>query len=106
MIVTTTSNIQGRVIREYLGFVEAQAALASKVLTRIPEAINEFAKGQPVIIEGYIDDAREIAVNRLEKKAEEAGGNAIVGLAVDYQVLGAHDDIMFVFARGTAVVVE
>ncbi len=106
MIVTTTPNIQGRVIRHYLGLVETQTAFASKMLSGTPQAVKEVAKGQPVIIEGYIDDAREMALRHLEKTAEEAGGNAIVGLAVDYQVLGAQNDVMFVFIRGTAVVVE
>ena len=50
--------------------------------------------------------ARKIALDELAEQARELGANAVVGIDIDYEVLGEKNGMLMVSASGTAVIVE
>lgn len=101
MIVTTTQTVENRSIEEYLGLVAGQSIWEEKVAKEI---IAGIAKASSDAAAGYKDQmtqARLAAIAEMKTKAEKMGANAIVAIAFDHLVI--HDDMLMLFASGTAV---
>ena len=106
MIVTTTPNIEGKRIIRYCGVVAGEAILGANVLKDFFAGIRDIVGGRSGTYERELQKAREIALKELEQRAAEAGANAVVGVDLDYEVLGQGNGMLMVSASGTAVVVE
>lgn len=106
MIVTTTPNIEGKRIIRYCGVVAGEAILGANVLKDFFAGIRDIVGGRSGTYERELQKAREIALKELEQRAAEAGGNAVVGVDLDFEVLGQGNGMLMVSASGTAVVVE
>ena len=103
MIVTTTPSIEGRSIREYRGVVVGEAILGANVFRDVFAQITDIVGGRSGAYEKSLMEARTTALRELEERAAEAGGNAVVGVDLDYEVI---NNMLMVSASGTAVVVE
>lgn len=106
MIITTTPSVDGAKITQYLGVV------CGEVISGV-NFVKDFAAGLTNIFGGRSDSyeeelvaAREQALKELEERAEDLGANAVVGVDVDYEVLGQGGNVLMVSASGTAVVLE
>ncbi|RGE46850.1 hypothetical protein DZC30_00040 [Comamonas testosteroni] len=106
MIVTTTPNIEGKRITRYCGVVAGEAILGANVFKDLFAGIRDLVGGRSGTYEKELQKAREIALRELEQRASEAGANAIVGVDLDFEVLGETNGMLMVSASGTAVVVE
>lgn len=106
MIVTTTPNIEGKRIIRYCGVVAGEAILGANVLKDFFAGIRDIVGGRSGTYERELQKAREIALKELEQRAAEAGANAVVGVDLDFEVLGQGNGMLMVSASGTAVVVE
>ena len=106
MIVTTTPNIEGKRIIRYCGVVAGEAILGANVLKDFFAGIRDIVGGRSGTYERELQKAREIALKELEQRAAEAGANAVVGVDMDFEVLGQGNGMLMVSASGTAVVVE
>ena len=106
MIVTTTPNIEGRKISRYCGVVAGEAILGANLFKDIFAGIRDLVGGRSATYERKLQKARDIALKELEQRAEELGANAVVGIDLDYEVLGQGNGMLMVSASGTAVVVE
>lgn len=106
MIVTTTPNIEGRKISRYCGVVAGEAILGANLFKDIFAGIRDLVGGRSATYERELQKARDIALKELEMRAEELGANAVVGIDLDYEVLGQGNGMLMVSASGTAVVVE
>ena len=106
MIVTTTPNIEGRKISRYCGVVAGEAILGANLFKDIFAGIRDLVGGRSATYERELQKARDIALKELEQRAEELGANAVVGIDLDYEVLGQGNGMLMVSASGTAVVVE
>lgn len=106
MIVTTTPNIEGKRIIRYCGVVAGEAILGANVLKDFLAGIRDIVGGRSGTYERELQKAREIALKELEQRAAEAGANAVVGVDLDFEVLGQGNGMLMVSASGTAVVVE
>ena len=106
MIVTTTPNIEGKRIIRYCGVVAGEAILGANVFKDLFAGIRDLVGGRSGTYEKELQKAREIALRELEQRASEAGANAIVGVDLDFEVLGETNGMLMVSASGTAVVVE
>ena len=106
MIVTTTPNIEGKRIIRYCGVVAGEAILGANVLKDFFAGIRDIVGGRSGTYERELQKAREIALKELEQRASEAGANAVVGVDLDFEVLGQGNGMLMVSASGTAVVVE
>lgn len=106
MILTTTPTLEGHRIREYRGIVSAEAILGANVVKDWFAGITDFIGGRSGTYEGVLRDAREQAFAGLTKAAQQLGANAVVGVDIDYEVLGEQNGMMMVAVSGTAVVID
>lgn len=106
MIVTTTNSIEGYRVTGYYGIVFGEVITGINVLKDLGAGIRNFIGGRS---QGYEDEllkARTEALREMEERATQMGAQAIVGVDLDYEVLGASGDMLMVTASGTAVTVE
>ena len=105
MIVTTTPNIEGKRIIEYCGLVAGEAIMGANLFKDLFASIRDIVGGRAGAYEKELVRAREIAVQELKEAASKLGANAVVGVDLDYEVLGDGGSMLMVNASGTAVVV-
>ena len=103
MITTTTNTIEGRPIREYLGLVTGEAIMGANVFRDFMAGITDLIGGRSDAYESKLADARETALQEMQDLAQQQGANAVVGIDIDYEVLGANNGMLMVTATGTAV---
>lgn len=106
MLITTTPGIEGRRITEYHGVVTGEAILGANLFKDLFAGIRDLVGGRSATYERELQRARDIALSELEERAAAAGANAVVGVDLDYEVLGQANGMLMVTASGTAVVVE
>lgn len=106
MIVTTTPKIEGRQIVEYKGLVFGEVIAGVNIVKDIFASITDIFGGRSGSYENELINAREGALNEMKQRANALGANAIVGIDVDYEVLGQGGGMLMVSVSGTAVVVE
>jgi uncharacterized protein YbjQ (UPF0145 family) len=106
MQITTTPSIEGRRITKYCGVLAGEAILGANLFKDLFAGIRDLVGGRSATYERELQRAREIALLELQQRAEEAGANAVVGVDLDYEVLGQNNGMLMVSASGTAVVVE
>ena len=106
MIVTTTPSIEGKRITRYCGIVNGEAILGANFFKDWLAGIRDIVGGRSGSYERELQKARDIAMEELQERAAKLGANAIVGIDLDYEVLGQENGMLMVAASGTAVVVE
>jgi uncharacterized protein YbjQ (UPF0145 family) len=106
MIVTTTPNVEGKRITKYCGVITGEAILGANVIKDLFAGIRDIVGGRSATYERELQRAREIALAELQERAERAGANAVIGVDLDYEVLGQANGMLMVSASGTAVVIE
>lgn len=105
MILTTTPQIEGKIIKKYCGIVTGEAIVGANIFKDIFAAIRDIVGGRSAAYEKELQKAREIALKEVEVRAEELGANAVVGIDLDYEVVGQSGSMLMVSVSGTAVVV-
>lgn len=106
MILTTTPTIEGRKINSYLGIVTGEAIMGANIVRDFLASITDVIGGRSGAYEEKLQDARQIALQELENRAVRLGANAVVGIDLDYEVIGQGGSMLMVSASGTAVVIE
>ncbi|HIX24394.1 MAG TPA: putative heavy metal-binding protein [Candidatus Lachnoclostridium avicola] len=106
MIVTTTPSVEGKKIVEYKGIVFGEVVSGVNFLKDFAAGMRNFFGGRSGSYEEELLAARTQALEEMEKRAEAMGANAVVGVDVDYEVLGADNGMLMVSVSGTAVVCE
>src|SRR6476660_3312531 len=106
MIITTTPTVEGKHIREYRGIVTGEAILGANIFTDFFANIRDIVGGRSAAYEKELRRAREPAMQEMSASAQEQGANAIVGVDLDYEVLGQNNGMLMVSISGTAVIVE
>lgn len=106
MIITTTPSIEGKTIREYKGIVVGEVISGVDFVKDIAASFTNFFGGRSQSYENELIQARESAINEMQQRAYGMGANAIVGVDIDYEVLGQGNNMLMVTVSGTAVVVE
>jgi uncharacterized protein YbjQ (UPF0145 family) len=106
MIVTTTPTVEGKRITKYCGVVTGEAILGANIFRDLFAGIRDIVGGRSAAYERELKSAREIAIVEIQQAAAELGANAIVGVDLDYETVGANASMLMVTVSGTAVVVE
>jgi len=106
MVVTTTPSVDGKRITRYCGVVAGEAILGANLFKDLFAGIRDLVGGRSATYERELQRARDIAMQELQQRAQELGANAVVGVDLDYEVLGQGNGMLMVSASGTAVVVE
>lgn len=103
MITTTTPNIEGKAIVQYFGIVTGEAVMGANMFRDLFAGIRDIVGGRSGAYEKELNHARQLAMQEMEAMATQLGANAVVGVDIDYEVLGAGNGMLMVTACGTAV---
>ncbi len=103
MIITTTPSIEGKQIVNYHGVVSGEVIMGINFVKDFFAGLRNIVGGRSGSYEDELIRARETALQELEKRAAEVGANAVVGIDIDYEVLGTNNGMLMVIVSGTAV---
>ena len=106
MEMTTTPSFEGTKITRYCGVVAGEAVLGANIFKDLFASVRDIVGGRSGTYENELRKARQIALDELAEQARELGANAVVGIDIDYEVLGEKNGMLMVSASGTAVVVQ
>ncbi len=106
MIVTTTNQIEGREILEYKGIVFGEVISGVDFIKDFAAGIRNLIGGRSGSYEEELKMAREEAIREMKIRAKEIGADAIVGVDIDYEVLGTNGGMLMVTSSGTAVILK
>ena len=101
MIITTTHDVQGQAVSEYLGIIVGESIIATNIMRDIMAGVRDIVGGRSGAYEEKMQEARDIALREMEEKAEELGADAVLAVDIDYETVG--NNMMMVSASGTAV---
>ena len=103
MIVSTTALIEGRPVQSYLGLVTGEVIVGANIVRDIFASITDIVGGRSGKYEEVLARARREAVDEMTGQARQLGGNAVIGVDIDYEVLGGNGSMLMVSVSGTAV---
>ena len=103
MILTTTSAIEGRPVRDYLGVVTGEVIVGANIFKDLFAGIRDIVGGRSGAYENSLRDARSTAFGEIEAEARALGADAVIGIDIDYEVLGKEGSMLMVTVSGTAV---
>ncbi len=103
MLVTTTPTIEGQPIVQYYGLVSGETIIGANVFRDFAASIRDFVGGRSSSYEEVLREAKATAIKEMESEAMRMGANAIVGVDLDYETVGAQGSMLMVTATGTAV---
>jgi uncharacterized protein YbjQ (UPF0145 family) len=108
MIIVTTPTLEGRRITRYIGLVSGEAILGANIFRDLFAGIRDIVGGRSAAYEQELRKAKGLALDEMQDEAQRLGGNAIVGVDLDYETItmGSGGGMLMVSASGTAVVVE
>ena len=105
MILSTTPQIEGRTIREYKGVVTGETIIGANAFRDFMAGIRDFVGGRSGSYEKVLREAKDTSMQEMMQRAHELGANAIVGIDIDYETIGANGSMLMVATSGTAVVI-
>lgn len=103
MIITTTPSIEGRPAREYLGLVMGETIVGANIVKDIFASVRDVVGGRAGAYEKALRGARQDALREMANRAAELGADAVVGVDIDYEVMGRGGGMLMVTSAGTAV---
>lgn len=103
MIITTTNAVDGRSVQEYLGIVTGEAIIGANIFRDFLAGIRDVVGGRSKSYEDALRGAREEALREMSHFAASRGADAVLGVDLDYEVLGSRNGMLMVSASGTAV---
>lgn len=105
MILTTTPQIEGQTIREYKGVVTGETIIGANFVKDFFAGIRDIVGGRAASYEQVLQEAKETSMREMMQRAQAMGANAIVGIDIDYETIGASGSMLMVATSGTAVVI-
>ena len=105
MILTTTPALEGQPIKQYLGIVTGETIIGANAIKDFMAGLTDFFGGRSSTYEKVLIEAKDSALAELQQRAAQKGANAIVGIDLDYETVGANGGMLMVTVSGTAVVI-
>ena len=103
MLTATTPTIAERPTRETLGLVCGEVIFGANIFRDLFASVRDIIGGRSGSYEEVLRDAREGALREMVAEAARLGADAVVGIDLDYESLGANNGMLMVTATGTAV---
>ena len=103
MIVSTTASLDGRPVQQYLGIVTGEVIVGANIFKDLFAGIRDIVGGRSGAYETTLRSARDTAFEELEAEATRLGANAVIGVDIDYEVIGKEGSMLMVTVSGTAV---
>ena len=105
MILSTTPTLEGHPIREYRGVVTGETIIGANFIKDLFANVRDFFGGRSGSYESVLREAKDTAIAEMVQRAENIGCNAIVGIDLDYETVGANSSMLMVTCSGTGVVI-
>ncbi|MCF0193110.1 MAG: heavy metal-binding domain-containing protein [Prevotella sp.] len=105
MLLTTTPSIEGKQITNYLGIVSGETIIGANFVKDFFASIRDVIGGRSGSYEKVLREAKDTALAEMEQRAKELGANAVIGIDLDYETVGANSSMLMVTASGTAVTI-
>ena len=105
MLISTTSVLDGKPVSRYLGVVTGEAIIGANIFRDMFAAVRDIVGGRSATYERALAEARQTALGEMSQRAQELGANGVIGVDLDYEVLGQNNGMLMVSCSGTAVVV-
>jgi len=102
MLVSTTTLIEGRPVKDYLGVVTGEVIVGANIFKDLFAGIRDIVGGRSGSYESTLRDARATALEELKMEAKALGADAVIGVDLDYETLGQGGTMLMVTASGTA----
>ena len=106
MILSTTPQIEGHTIREYKGIVTGETIIGANMFKDLFAGIRDIVGGRAGAYEKVLAEAKDTSMQEMMQRAQAMGANAIVGIDIDYETVGANGSMLMVATSGTAVVIR
>ena len=103
MLLTTTPNIQGREITQYFGIISGETIIGANLFKDFFAGIRDIVGGRASSYESVLREAKESALQEMSDQAARMGANAVIGIDLDFETVGANGSMLMVTAAGTAV---
>ena len=103
MILSTTPTMEGHTITEYKGVVFGEVICGFNFIRDFSASFRIIIGGRSGSYEEELIKARDQAMQEMESRARQLGADAVVGIDIDYEVLGENGGMLMVTASGTAV---
>lgn len=105
MILTTTTLVEGRPVKEYKGVVTGETIIGANFVKDFFASIRDVIGGRSGSYEKVLREAKDTSMNEMQERAMQLGANAIIGIDVDYETIGQNNSMLMVAVSGTAVVI-
>jgi uncharacterized protein YbjQ (UPF0145 family) len=105
MIITTTTSIEGKQVKNYLGLVSGETIIGANIIRDLFAGIRDIVGGRSGAYEEVLREAKDTALREMEEAAAQKGANAIIGVDLDYETVG-NGSMLMVSATGTAVIID
>lgn len=106
MIMSTTNSLEGRQVKKYLGIVTGEAILGANIFKDFFAGIRDIVGGRSGAYEKELQEARRLAFEEMEMKANRVDATGIIGIDIDYETIGPNGSMLMVSVSGTAVLAE
>jgi uncharacterized protein YbjQ (UPF0145 family) len=104
MLMSTTTVIEGQPVSRYLGVVTGEAIIGANIFRDFFATVRDVVGGRSATYEKALGEARDLALKEMQARAEALGANGVIGIDLDYEVLGQSNGMLMVSVSGTAVV--
>ncbi|MCR4854305.1 MAG: YbjQ family protein [Prevotella sp.] len=105
MILTTTPDVQGYPVKQYLGVVTGETIIGANFVKDFMAGIRDIVGGRSSSYEQVLMEARESSMNEMAQRAAQMGANAVIAIDIDYETIGSNGSMLMVATSGTAVIV-
>ncbi len=106
MILSTTTILEGHSVSRYIGVVTGEAIIGANIFRDMFATVRDIVGGRSATYEKALSEAREVAMKEMQDRAQAQGANAVIGIDLDYEVLGQANGMLMVAVSGTAVVIK
>ncbi len=106
MILSTTPQIEGHSIRQYMGVVTGETIIGANIFKDFFAGIRDIVGGRSASYEEVLREAKDTSLKEMSSRAQMLGANAVIGIDIDYETIGANGSMLMVATSGTAVVID
>lgn len=106
MLVTTTNNVEGKVITQYHGIVSGETIIGANIFRDFFASIRDIVGGRSGAYEDVLREAKDTAIKEMCQNAAALGANAVIAVDLDYETIGGSGSMLMVTATGTAVYIS
>ncbi|MDG1423783.1 MAG: heavy metal-binding domain-containing protein [Flavobacteriaceae bacterium] len=103
MILSTTNNIDGKPVKDYLGIVTGETIIGANIVKDVFASIRDIVGGRSGSYERVLREAKDTALKEMKENAEKLNADAVIGIDLDYETVGNRGGMLMVTASGTAV---